>query len=69
MIKRILFFGMLLFSSVSIANEIHVAVASNFANTLSRLADQFELETGSKVTLIVGSTGQHYAQMNEWCAL
>ncbi len=63
MIKRILIVSLLLFSGVSVAEEIRVAVASNFTRTLEKLAKQFESETDHTVTLIVGSTGQHYAQI------
>lgn len=63
MIKRILLLGLVLLSSPTLAEEIRVAVASNFTHALARLAQQFEAETGNKVTLIVGSTGQHYAQI------
>ena len=40
-----------------------MAVASNFTHTLQILAHQFEVKTGHQVSLIVGSTGQHYAQI------
>jgi len=50
-------------NSAAVAGEIRVAVASNFANTISYLADHFEKESGHKVTLILGSTGKHYAQI------
>ncbi len=45
------------------AEEIRVAVASNFTHVLANLANRFEMQTGHTVTLIVGSTGQHYAQI------
>jgi len=45
------------------AEEIQVAVASNFSETMNHIASRFETETGHKVTLIVGSTGKHYAQI------
>lgn len=48
---------------LSIADEIRVAVASNFSNAISSIAEQFERNTGHKVTLIIGSTGKHYAQI------
>jgi molybdate transport system substrate-binding protein len=63
MIMRFLIVSLLLFSGVSTAEEIRVAVASNFTHALGNLANQFESETGHTVTLIVGSTGQHYAQI------
>ena len=47
----------------SVAAELQIAVASNFANTLHVLAERFELQTGHVVTLAAGSTGKHYAQI------
>jgi molybdate transport system substrate-binding protein len=38
-------------------------VASNFASTLSVLADTFTQQTGTPITLITGSTGKMYAQI------
>lgn len=46
-----------------LADEIKVAVASNFSRTLSVLSQQFEKQTGHRVKLLVGSTGKHYAQI------
>lgn len=63
MLKRILMVWLLIFSSASVAEEIRVAVASNFTHTLKVLASEFEAQTGHQVALIVGSTGQHYAQI------
>ena len=63
MLKRIFIAGLLFISGVSVAEEIRVAVASNFTHTLEALANQFESQTGHRVVLIVGSTGQHYAQI------
>lgn len=45
------------------ADEIRVAVASNFAGTMQQIAGRFEARTGHKVTLAFGSTGKHYAQI------
>jgi len=45
------------------AEEIRVAVASNFGNAIKGLSQSFEQKTGHKVTLIFGSTGKHYAQI------
>jgi len=46
-----------------LAEEIRVAVASNFTDTMKSIARRFEVYTGHKVTLIPGSTGKHYAQI------
>lgn len=45
------------------ADKIHVAVASNFATTLQIVAKRFEEQTQHRVILITGSTGKHYAQI------
>ena len=45
------------------ADEILVAVASNFKNAITDIARKFEENTDHKVTLIFGSTGKHYAQI------
>lgn len=43
--------------------ELTVAVAANFAQTLRALVAAFEQETGHQVNLVVGSSGKHYAQI------
>ncbi|MBW1790267.1 MAG: substrate-binding domain-containing protein, partial [Deltaproteobacteria bacterium] len=45
------------------ADEIRVAVASNFTETIKSIAGRFEASTGHRVTLISGSTGKQYAQI------
>jgi molybdate transport system substrate-binding protein len=45
------------------ADEIRVAVASNFRHTMDTAAARFEQQSGHRVTLIPGSTGKHYAQI------
>lgn len=45
------------------ADEIRVAVASNFAGAIREIAGRFEQQSGHKVTLMSGSTGMHYAQI------
>ena len=54
---------MMLAAGQSIAEEIRVAVASNFSVVIKTLAERFEADTGNKVSLIFGSTGKHYAQI------
>lgn len=54
---------MVLATGQAVAEEIRVAVASNFANVIKILSAQFEAATGHKVALIYGSTGKHYAQI------
>ena len=45
------------------AAEVRVAVASNFAAPMQRLAAAFEQDSGHRVRLSVGSTGALYAQI------
>lgn len=45
------------------ADEIRVAVASNFRLAMEEAAALFERESDHRVTLIFGSTGKHYAQI------
>lgn len=45
------------------ADEIRVAVASNFRATMTQASHRFETHHGHRVTLIPGSTGKHYAQI------
>ena len=47
----------------SCADEIRVAVASNFRDAMSALASQFERESNHQVTLIFGSSGKQFAQI------
>ena len=42
--------------------EAHIAVASNFLNTLKEIAESYKRDTGNKLILISGSTGKLYAQ-------
>lgn len=45
------------------ADEILVAVASNFTGAIKAVAERFEEQTGHEVVLSFGSTGKHYAQI------
>ena len=61
-------FGCLMGTSQSVADEIKVAVASNFYPTMKVIAKLYELKTAGstghhKVVLIPGSSGKHYAQI------
>ena len=47
------------------ADDIRVAVASNFVNTLTPIADLFQHQHAHRVVLISGSTGKHYAQISQ----
>jgi molybdate transport system substrate-binding protein len=58
-----MFIGLTLGISSAKADEILVAVASNFKSPIAEIARKFEESTNHKVTLIYGSTGKHYAQI------
>ncbi len=45
------------------AEEIRVAVASNFNSAIKEIAGRFERETPHDITLVFGSTGKLYAQI------
>jgi len=47
----------------SFADEVQVAVASNFTAPMKVLAAQFEKDTGHKVLASYGATGKFYAQI------
>ncbi|MCK6555578.1 molybdate ABC transporter substrate-binding protein [Candidatus Binatia bacterium] len=53
----------LICASAAWADDVSVAVASNFAAPMRRLAAGFERETGHKIVASFGSTGQFYAQI------
>lgn len=56
-------FAITLFGAPCAADEIRVAVASNFRYAIEDLAPRFEQKTGHDLTLIFGSTGKHFAQI------
>lgn len=47
----------------STRSDIRVAVASNFQPAMSEISERFEARTGRKVSLGFGSTGKHFAQI------
>jgi len=55
--------ALLLVCELAVADEIRVAVASNFATTSEAIAQRFEETSGHQVILVFGSTGKHYAQI------
>jgi len=62
-LKLLVTVALLFTTGYSFAEDIRVAVASNFSSAMTTLAQRFEADTGHKVTLIPGSTGKHYAQI------
>lgn len=67
MIARILFFILLFFFqfllSTALADEVRVAVATNFFTTLKEIVAKFEEETGHTAVVSSGSSGKFYAQI------
>lgn len=53
----------LLLSAGAHADNVSVAVASNFAPAAERLVTEFEMQTGHDVRLLRGSSGKLYAQI------
>jgi len=45
------------------ADEMRIAVASNFTSAIKALVQKFEAQSTHKTKLIFGSTGRHYAQI------
>ena len=67
-IIALLFACQFFISTQSVANEIRIAVASNFYPTMKEIVEQFEFEAidpsiTNKIVLIPGSSGKHYAQV------
>ena len=64
-LKKSLFLTLVLLSTQSYADEILVAVASNFSETAKEIAAQFEQKTGHKVQLSYGATAKFYTQISQ----
>ncbi len=62
-LRHILFLLTLLTASGAQAEQIYVAVASNFTAPMTQLAELFEQETGHQVHLSSGSSGKLFAQI------
>ncbi len=54
----------LFFNSQAYADNLNIAVASNFAHTLRTLAEAFESKTGHRPRISSASTGKLYTQIN-----
>jgi molybdate transport system substrate-binding protein len=50
-------------SSLASADEVQVAVAANFTAPMTKIAADFEKDTGHKAVLAFGATGKFYAQI------
>lgn len=53
------------FLPVSSAQDLRLAVASNFANTAKELVRHFSEQTGHRVSISTASTGKFYAQISQ----
>ncbi len=53
-----------IFAGLGHAEEVKVAVASNFAVPMKAIVTAFERESGHRVTLSFGSSGKFYAQIS-----
>lgn len=60
---RVLVLLVCLWAPLVSAQSLLVAVASNFHGTLELLAEEFHQQSGYRVQISPGSTGQHYAQI------
>lgn len=60
---QLLFFCALMSSNRLFAEEIRVAVASNFYQPMQEIAREFEADSGHQVVLSPGSSGKLYAQI------
>lgn len=56
-------FLLILSPAASRCDEIRVAAASNFRDTLEQISVEFEKQSTHDVVLIFGATGKHYAQI------
>ncbi|MBF0446995.1 MAG: molybdate ABC transporter substrate-binding protein [Magnetococcales bacterium] len=54
---------LLCWPGLTIAEEIHVAVAANFKKPFTQLANLFEAQTGHRLLISSGSTGKLFAQI------
>lgn len=64
-VSRLLVAGLLLTSSMAYADNIKIAVASNFLATLTALSKDFTNRTGIPVEISSGATGMLYAQIQK----
>lgn len=60
-----LFSLLALYLPVLQAEEIKLAVAANFSNTIKSLTERFERETGHKAVVSTGATGKFYTQIRQ----
>ena len=64
LIKTLFLLVLSFFAAVVNANQIKIAVASNFTQTMKFIVDEFEKETNTKVKASYASSGKLYAQIH-----
>lgn len=62
--RRFLTLLLCLWGAGALAEEVTLAVASNFLTTAQKISEAFTAETGHQVVISHGSTGQIFAQIN-----
>ena len=62
-VARVLAAALSLASAAAFARDVQVAVASNFAAPMQKIAAAFEQDTGHRARLSIGSTGRFYSQI------
>ncbi|MGH1461088.1 MAG: molybdate ABC transporter substrate-binding protein [Neptuniibacter sp.] len=62
-LRSYLFLLLLIIPVCATAQEVRVAVASNFIGPIKTLAGYFEETTGIRIRLAIASSGKHYAQI------
>lgn len=65
MIKICLIILLVLNQKVAASEQLSIAVASNFNDTLSQLAVLFEQQQGHEIVISAGATGQLFAQIKQ----
>lgn len=56
---------LLLFARPLLAGQTQVAVAANFSQTMQRIVEDFQQQSGHRVGLSFGSSGKFYAQIRQ----
>lgn len=62
-IHRLLFCALLTFAFPTYADDVHVAVASNFTSTFAKLVEVFESQSPHRIKTSSGSSGKIFAQI------
>jgi molybdate transport system substrate-binding protein len=62
--SRVSIFLGLIFSSITAAEHVTIAVAANFINPMQQLIIEFEKHSHHTVTLVSGSSGRFFAQIS-----